>query len=79
MSSAFLGGAAEYAQRATPGVVEVTITAKVGERLVPLPEGSAYLGFLFARGPFPRTVEDSLRQAHKELRFDISPSLPVAR
>ena len=67
------------AARKVPGVVEVTITAKIGEELVPLPEGSSYLGFIFARAPVPSKAEAALRQAHKEVRFDISPSLPIAR
>jgi hypothetical protein len=31
--------------------------------VVPLPEGDRYLGFIFARGPTPQTVEAALRQA----------------
>ena len=30
--------------RAVPGIEEVTITAELGEELVPLPEGTRYLG-----------------------------------
>ena len=65
--------------RRVPGIVEVTITAKIGGELVPLPEGSSYLGFIFARAPSPGDAEEALRRAHEELRFDISSSLPVAR
>jgi hypothetical protein len=65
------------AARKVPGVVEVTITAKVGEELIPLPEGSSYLGFIFARGSSSHEAEDALRRAHGELRFDISPGLPI--
>lgn len=36
--------------RATPGVEDIIITAKPGQKLVPLPEGNSYLGFIFARG-----------------------------
>ena len=63
------------AARSVPGVVEVTISAKVGERLVPLPEGSSYLGFIFARGEAPETVEAALRAASEALTFIITPSL----
>ena len=63
--------------RATPGIEDVIITAKAGERLVPLPEGASYTGFLFARGTTAAIVEDSLRQAHRELRFDILSALAV--
>ena len=61
----------------TPGVDEVIITAKPNQKLVPLPEGSSYLGFIFARGASPEFVEAALRQAHKKLRFVIQPALPV--
>jgi hypothetical protein len=70
--------AGEDAARAVPGVVEVTITARPGEELVPLPEGSAYLGFLFAKGPTPTAVEASLRAAHARLHFTITKTLPTA-
>ena len=35
--------------RSVPGIEEVTISAHVGSRLVPLPEGDRYLGFIFSR------------------------------
>jgi len=56
---------------AVPGIVEVTISAHVGQTLVPLPEGSRYLGFLFARAGEPERVEAALREAHAALRFRI--------
>ena len=40
--------------------------------LVPLPEGSSYLGFIFARGESPEAVEQALRRSHAELRFHIA-------
>jgi biotin carboxylase len=67
-------GGLEEARR-VPGITEVTISAKEGQKMVPLPEGSSYLGFVFARAASPQQVEDALRQAHKCLRFDIIPSL----
>ncbi len=60
-----------------PGIDEVSITAKVGQIMIPLPEGSSYLGFLFASGADPVAVERSLRRANAELRFRIAASLPV--
>jgi biotin carboxylase len=57
---------------AVPGIVDVIITATEGQRLIPLPEGSSYLGFLFARCASPESVEAALRQAHGELRFEIA-------
>jgi len=64
---------------AVPGVVDVIITAKEGQHLIPLPEGSSYLGFLFARADSPEEVERSLRQAHAELRFHIATALETLR
>jgi len=64
--------------RAVPGVDDVVVTARIGREVVPLPEGDAYLGFLFARAPTPAAVEDALREAQGRLSFDIRPALPVA-
>jgi biotin carboxylase len=69
----------EQEARQVPGIAEVTITAKIGHKLIPLPEGSSYLGFIFARGQSPEQVESALRLAHQELQFEISPTLPVLR
>ncbi len=55
------------AARDEAGVEEVLITAHRGQVLVPLPEGSRYLGFIFARGKTPELVEASLRRAHAKL------------
>ena len=57
--------------RAVPGIEEVTITAHVGQRLVPLPEGARYLGFLFSRAETPEQAEAALRGAHTRLGFRI--------
>ena len=61
----------------TPGVEDIQITAKPNQKLVPLPEGSSYLGFIFARGTTPEFAEDALRQAHRKLHFIIQPALHV--
>jgi biotin carboxylase len=66
------------AARAVPGVEDVVVTAPAGREVVPLPEGDAYLGFLFARGETPAAVERALREGHAALRFDIRAPLPVA-
>lgn len=55
--------------RLVPGVLDITMTVPVGERIVPLPEGNRYLGFIFARGDSPDTVEASLRRAYAALKF----------
>jgi hypothetical protein len=59
------------------GVEDVVITAKEGQKLIPLPEGSSYLGFVFSRAATPREVEASLRAAHVTLEFEILTALPV--
>jgi biotin carboxylase len=73
------GVAGLEAARAVSGVEDVVVTAPEGREVVPLPEGDAYLGFLFARGESPDAVEGSLREAHRRLSFDIRAPLPTVR
>jgi biotin carboxylase len=61
--------------RAVRLIEDVIITATEGQHFVPPPEGSSYLGFIFARGETPEEVEAALRLAHAELKFDFAPSL----
>lgn len=63
--------------RRVPGVQDVVITAKLGQMLVPLPEGAGYPGFIFARGDTADQVESSLRAAHATLGWDIERPLDV--
>jgi len=56
-----------------PGIEEVRLTIPPGRELIPLPEGTRYLGFIFARGGAPEHVETSLREAHRLLTFIITP------
>jgi biotin carboxylase len=65
------------AARAVPDVVDVSITAKMDQRLVPLPEGASYLGFIFARAAVAADVDRALRAAHARLRFAIDVEFPV--
>jgi len=65
------GGAARA--RAVAGVEDLMITVPVGEKVVPLPEGDRYLGFIFARARTPERAEAALREAHACLEFDIDP------
>jgi biotin carboxylase len=60
-----------------PLIDEVTLSVNSGYELTPLPEGSSYLGFIFARGPDARSVESALREAHDCLRVVIAPKLDV--
>ena len=59
--------------RRVDGIVEVNITIPIGGEVVPLPEGSRYLGFIFARAETPKMVEKALREAHRQLEFVILP------
>ncbi len=59
--------------RAVPGIEDVTISIPVGQEVVPPPDGYRYLGFMFAKGDDPGTVEAILRQAHGHLFFNIEP------
>jgi len=61
------------AARDVPHVGEVTIATPLGQRFVPLPEGGAYPGFIFARAESPETVVEALRAAHAHLRFELEP------
>lgn len=61
----------EAAARAVPLIEDLRLMIAPGQRLVPLPEGNRYLGFLFARGDDPAAVEAALRAAHAYLDFEI--------
>jgi hypothetical protein len=63
--------------RAVPGISDLQITARLHDSLSAWPEGSSYLGFLFARSATAEAVEAALRLAHAKLRFTISERLPV--
>ena len=52
---------------ATPGVTDIAVTIHRGARVRPLPEESRYLGFIFARGPNPASVESTIRAAFAAL------------
>ena len=59
--------------RAVEHVTDIVVTAVPGRRLVPLPEGSQYLGFVFARASSPDRVEAALRTANAVLEVAIEP------
>jgi hypothetical protein len=59
------------AARAIPDIVEVTVSAALGQAIVPLPEGDRYLGFIFSRAGTPDRAEAALREAHARLEFEI--------
>jgi hypothetical protein len=57
--------------RAVPLVEDVVISMHKGQEIVPLPEGSRYLGFIFSRAASPAEAEAALREAHRHLQFVI--------
>ncbi len=63
--------------RSIPLIEGIEITARVNNLLIPLPEGDSYLGFIFAKGDTPGAVEAALRNAHRLLKFEIAPQLPL--
>ena len=64
---------------AVSGVDDVTISAHLGQRLTPLPEGSQYLGFIFARAESPEAVEAALRESHAKLEFVVESTVDQTR
>jgi hypothetical protein len=67
----------EDAARSAPGITALEITARLHDYISAWPEGSSYLGFLFASGESPAQVEDAIREAHSKLHFTLTPRLPV--
>jgi ATP-grasp domain/L-amino acid ligase C-terminal domain 2 len=67
----------EETARATPGITDLFITARLHDYIAAWPEGSSYLGFLFASTDTPGEAVQALRAAHAELHFTLAPRLPV--
>jgi formate-dependent phosphoribosylglycinamide formyltransferase (GAR transformylase) len=65
------------AARGVSGIKALEITARLHDYIVAWPEGSSYLGFLFATGDSAEEVEEAIRKAHAKLHFDLAPRLPV--
>ncbi len=58
-------------------ITDIEIHIQPGYELTPLPEGSSYLGFIFATaGEFEQTLQ-ALQQAHQQLRFITSQSWSI--
>jgi hypothetical protein len=62
---------------AVSGVTAIRVTAERGQLVAPPPEGTGYLGFIFARGRAVARVEASLRDALKRLDIRIRPEVPL--
>jgi len=58
--------------RLVPWIGDIVITARLGEQLVPLPEGNRYPGFIFARAADAETAVDAVRRAHALLTFELA-------
>lgn len=65
------------AAAAVPFVDEIHITAKPDQQLLALPEGSSYLGFIFARAATAKDAEGAVREAHARLRVTLDPILEI--
>jgi biotin carboxylase len=76
-SGIFHGVSGEAEAAATAGVSNIVITARVHDYIAAWPEGSSYLGFIFATGETPEIAEAALRDAHAKLNFEITPRLAV--
>ena len=67
----------EEQARATPGIEDVQITARLHDAIAAGPKARAISGFLFARGKSPAEVGSGAAQAHGQLKFEIAERLPV--
>jgi hypothetical protein len=76
-SGTYKGVSGLESARKVNGITNVMITAREQDSIAAWPEGSSYLGFIFASADRPEEVEKTLREAHGELRFKIEPALPV--
>ena len=63
--------------KSVPHVTELEITARLHDYIIAWPEGSSYLGFLFASAEDAGAVEQAIRTAHAKLSFTLTPRLPV--
>lgn len=58
-----------------PLIESIEITSPLHRPIFTLPEGESYLGFIFARGQDPASVEQALRDAHSLLQIQITPDI----
>jgi hypothetical protein len=73
----YKGVEGEREARGVPDITDVMITAKADAKVTPLPEGKSYLGFIFAHAPTPLAVEQALRSAHAQLKFQIDREIAI--
>jgi biotin carboxylase len=63
--------------RRIPGVTDIQIAVEPGTRMLPVPEGASYLGFIFSQAATPAQAEQALRVGHNLLGFDIQTEVEV--
>ena len=63
--------------RSVPWIDDILIGIREGYELVPLPEGAAYLGFIFAHAPTPSMAEAALRESHAKLKIVVAPVMAL--
>jgi biotin carboxylase len=68
----------ENEAREVSGIASIEITARLHDKIISWPEGSSYLGFIFARADDSEKVERALREAHSKLNFVVNAELPVS-
>lgn len=65
------------AARTVPWIDDILIGIREGYELVPLPEGAAYLGFIFAHAPTPAAAEVALRESYAKLKIVVAPVMTL--
>ena len=58
---------------AVEGIEELVVLIPQGQEIIPLPEGTRYLGFLFSRADTPAAAEVALRKAYRKLDVQVRP------
>jgi predicted ATP-grasp superfamily ATP-dependent carboligase len=66
------------AARMVPDITDIIITAREHDAIAAWPDGSSYLGFIFARSEKREEVEAALRMSLTKLNFRIAAPLPVS-
>ena len=59
-------------------IKDIEIHIREGYELIPLPEGSSYLGFIFAQAPDYAQTYEALRTAYQKLNFVTLPNWRLA-
>lgn len=59
--------------QAVEGIEELVISVREGHELVPVPDGSSYLGFIYAVAGDAQQAEQALREAHARLNIVTAP------